>query len=142
MTTFIADLDHTADVQCHCWGKTLADAFANMAPCMFNYMTDLSTVVIDPAKAAEFTVKGNGQDLISNFKQPCFLSKSLRILSSLIVVHHYHITIFSIEGHDMMSLLHKYMEELLFNFSTDNFCCVRVDIINFDRDTFEIKYLT
>ena len=54
----IADLDHTADVQCHCWGKNLSDAFANMVPCMFNYMTDLSTVVIQAEKVVEFTVKG------------------------------------------------------------------------------------
>ena len=54
----IADLDHTADVQLHCWGKNLSDAFANMVPCMFNYMTDLSTVTMNAEKVIEFTVKG------------------------------------------------------------------------------------
>ena len=54
----IADLDHTADVQCHCWGKNLSDAFANMIPCMCNYQTDLSTVTIQADKVVEFTVKG------------------------------------------------------------------------------------
>jgi SHS2 domain-containing protein len=59
------DLDHTADVQCHCWGKDLPEAFANMAPCIFNYMTDLSTVVINPEKNLEFTVAGERCILIS-----------------------------------------------------------------------------
>lgn len=53
---FYEYLDHTADVQCHSWGKTIIEAFENMAPCMFNYMTDLSTVEIDVNKTIEFTV--------------------------------------------------------------------------------------
>ena len=58
------DLDHTADVQCHCWGRSVVDAFANMAPCMFNYITDLTTVLIDPKKTIKFTVKGRYVDSI------------------------------------------------------------------------------
>lgn len=41
---FYEYLDHTADVQCHSWGPTLEAAFESMAPCMFNYMTDLALV--------------------------------------------------------------------------------------------------
>ena len=52
------DLDHTADVQCHSWGSNLKEAFENMAPCMFNYMTDLLTVIINPESTIEITVKG------------------------------------------------------------------------------------
>jgi SHS2 domain-containing protein len=52
-------LDHTADVQCHTWGPTLEAAFEHMAPCMFNYMTDLSDIVEDPSAMEEFTVKGH-----------------------------------------------------------------------------------
>ena len=96
---FYEYLDHTADVQCHCWGKTLSDAFANMVPCMFNYITDLSTVEVNLDKTIEFTVK----------------------------------------GHDMESLLFTYMDEFLFRFCTDGFCCVRVEILNFDREKFEIQ---
>ena len=59
----MADLDHTADIQLHCWGKTITDAFMHMAPCMFNYMTDLSRVVIDKEKTIEFTVKGAITDM-------------------------------------------------------------------------------
>ena len=96
---FYEYLDHTADVQCHCWGKTLAEAFAHMAPCMLNYMTDLETVEVDATKTAEFTVT----------------------------------------GHDLQSLLFNYMDELLFRFCTDGFCCARVDILRFDRDKHEIQ---
>jgi SHS2 domain-containing protein len=96
---FYEYLDHTADVQCHCWGKTLSDAFANMVPCMFNYITDLSTVEVNLDKTIEFTVK----------------------------------------GHDLESLLFTYMDEFLFRFCTDGFCCVRVEILGFDREKFEIQ---
>ena len=44
---FYEYLDHTADVQCHAWGNSLEHAFENMAPCMFNYMTDLALVKED-----------------------------------------------------------------------------------------------
>ena len=43
------DLDNTADIQLHSWGDSLELAFANIIPCMFNYMTDLSTVEEDEA---------------------------------------------------------------------------------------------
>lgn len=56
---FYEYLDHTADVQCHSWGATLRDALANMAPCMFNYMTDLSMVEEDASLSAVFTVTGH-----------------------------------------------------------------------------------
>lgn len=52
-------LDHTADVQCHTWGPTLFAALEAMAPCMFNYMTDLSLVEADPAMTQEFQVGGH-----------------------------------------------------------------------------------
>lgn len=65
---FYEYLDHTADVQCHSWGKTLKDAFENMGPCMFNYMTDLSTVAIDESKTILIEAKGHDmQSLLFNF---------------------------------------------------------------------------
>jgi SHS2 domain-containing protein len=92
-------LDHTADVQCHTWGATLKDAFQVMIPCMFNYMTDLSRVDIDPKATIELEV----------------------------------------EAHDMQSLLFRYMDEFLFRFCSDGFCCKQVTIIEFDREKFKIK---
>ena len=55
---FYEYLDHTADVQLHAWGNTLVHAFESVVPCMFNYMTDLSTVVVDVHKMIQFTVSG------------------------------------------------------------------------------------
>ena len=127
----ISDLDHTADVQCHCWGKTLTEAFANMAPCMFNYMTDLSTVVIDPTKTIKFTVKGTPCINYPYFRFQCNWLHSL--YSKLIQICH--------EGHDMQSLLFAYMDEFLYRFSTDSFCCVEAEILSFDRELFSIDVL-
>jgi len=56
---FYEYLDHTADVQCHTWGATLEAALEAMAPCMFNYMTDLSLVTEDAASTVEFSVAGH-----------------------------------------------------------------------------------
>ena len=53
------DLDHTADVQLHAWGCSIKDAFENIVPCMFNYMTDLSMFEINPNKTIEIDVKGS-----------------------------------------------------------------------------------
>jgi SHS2 domain-containing protein len=52
------DLDHTADVQCHAWGGSLIEAFQNMAPCMFNYITDISKVQINPTRSSSIEVNG------------------------------------------------------------------------------------
>jgi SHS2 domain-containing protein len=38
--------DHTADVQLHAWGPSLEKALESVASCMFNYMTDLTTVEV------------------------------------------------------------------------------------------------
>lgn len=46
-------LDHTADVQLHAWGETLREAFENVALCMFNYMTPLKGIIVDPAQTRE-----------------------------------------------------------------------------------------
>jgi hypothetical protein len=58
LTLLLLDLDHTADVQCHSWGATMTAAFENMAPCMFNYMTDLVKVEEDPEETVEMKVEG------------------------------------------------------------------------------------
>jgi len=96
---FYEYLDHTADVQCHVWGKTLEDAFMTMIPCMFNYMTDLTKIDIVPKHTIEF----------------------------------------SVEAHDMESLLFRWMDEFLFRFCSDQFCCKKATIISFDREKFKIK---
>lgn len=36
LACYLLDLDHTADVQCHCWGKTLQEAFEHMVSVIDN----------------------------------------------------------------------------------------------------------
>lgn len=43
---FYEYLDHTADVQLHAWGRDLAATLEHLVACMFNYVTDLSTVEV------------------------------------------------------------------------------------------------
>ena len=62
---FYEYLDHTADVQCHSWGATLEAAFENMAPCMFNYMTDLALVKEDEDGTSGQAMEVRGHDMKS-----------------------------------------------------------------------------
>ena len=70
------DLDHTADVQFHVWGLSLEEAFRNVAPCMANYITDLSTVDVDLESPVEFDVGG---DALADFILQCLSIKLLTI---------------------------------------------------------------
>ncbi len=45
---------------------------------------------------------------------------------------------FKVKGHDMQSLLYNYLEEFLFKFCSDYFCCKKATILSFDRENFEI----
>ena len=85
---------------------------------MFNYATDLSKVEIVPEETIEFTVSG----------------KDLYLMQ-----YHYLIFLNSLLGHDMQSLLFKYLDEFLFRFCTDYFCCKKAQIIEFDREKFIIR---
>jgi SHS2 domain-containing protein len=60
-------LDHTADVQLHSWGTTLAMALEELTIAMFGYMTKLSTIEINESDCALFgsQVQAKGQDLQS-----------------------------------------------------------------------------
>lgn len=85
-------------MQFHVWGNTFVNALEHMALCMFNYITDISTINIDPQESIEYEV----------------------------------------EAHDLESLLYSFMDELLFRFSTDGFCCANMQVVNFDRENFRL----
>jgi len=55
-------LDHTADIQIHCWGKDVKETFEQAAVGMYGYMTeDIETVeMIDMHK-----IEATGEDLLS-----------------------------------------------------------------------------
>ena len=57
-TIYYTDKDHTADVQLHVWGSNMKEAFQNMAPCMLNYMTDVTLIPIDPEETVVMNVTG------------------------------------------------------------------------------------
>lgn len=71
----LLDLDHTADIQLHAWGDTLKEAFAHVIPCMFNYMTDLSTVVEEEGQTV--MVQAHGTVVIYMSLHPLCLSHAI-----------------------------------------------------------------
>ena len=60
-------LDHTADIQLHAWGETMAGALEQLAKSMFGYMTSLDIVDIDEdfSRAVGSNVVAEGHDLQS-----------------------------------------------------------------------------
>ena len=54
-------LDHTADVQLHSWGDTLAEAFEHVGVAMFGYMTEINTVEMTDA----YKIEASGHDMES-----------------------------------------------------------------------------
>ncbi|CAG2165998.1 unnamed protein product [Oppiella nova] len=81
-------LDHTADVQIHAWGTSLAEAMEQSAVAMFAYMTEIQTV--DSTDTHDIEVEGH--DLQSLFYQfldeflfgfsaePFFIARKVKIL--------------------------------------------------------------
>jgi SHS2 domain-containing protein len=46
---------------------------------------------------------------------------------------------FACKGHDLESLLFKFLDEILYKFCTDSFCPKAVEIVDFNRETFSIE---
>lgn len=83
-------LDHTADVQLHAWGPTLTHAFEQVALAMYNYMTPLEGIGIDPDCDRTFEAEGHDMEsllfawldeLLFEFNTSFFVAKELRITS-------------------------------------------------------------
>jgi len=87
-------LPHTADVQLHSWGDSLAEAFKWSAIAMFNYMTPLEYVAVNPeaTPAGGLTITAEGHDaqsLLFNWLDEClfvFVGGDLIVLKEIEVV--------------------------------------------------------
>ncbi|CAL5223857.1 g6444 [Coccomyxa viridis] len=55
-------LDHTADIQIHSWGRDLGEAMANAGLAMYNYMTPLSGISIEPSCSREIEAEGHDEE--------------------------------------------------------------------------------
>jgi len=65
-------LDHTADIQIHSWGASLAAAFESGAIGMFNYMIELESVGIDESQNRTFRSSGHDMEsLLYGFLDDC-----------------------------------------------------------------------
>ncbi|KAK7790910.1 hypothetical protein R5R35_000920 [Gryllus longicercus] len=81
-------LDHTADVQLHAWGDTLAEAFEQCAMAMFGYMTEIDSVEMLETQEIE----AEGHDMLSLLfhfldeflflfcAEPFFIARKVKIL--------------------------------------------------------------
>lgn len=111
-------LDHTADVQLHAWSPaSLAGAFAQCALAMYGYMTDLDKVELsarDDTDDDEHCRHGRGsRDSGKASSRLCTVELEAR-------------------GHDAKSLLYNFLDECLYNFSTEYFVMRRVEVLQFD----------
>ena len=84
-------LDHTADVQLHSWGASLAEAFEQQVLAIMGLITELPTVRVEPGDAAPREVEVEGHDTLSllyNFLDEClylfnaelFVTRRLRVV--------------------------------------------------------------
>eukprot|EP00899_Mesostigma_viride_P012193 jgi/Mesvir1/20975/Mv08041-RA.2 len=82
-------LDHTADVQIHSWGANVEEAFAGAAVAMFNYMTPLESVSVDPSLTHEYEAQGHDMhsllfafldELLYVFSTEMFVARAVEVL--------------------------------------------------------------
>lgn len=67
-------LDHTADVQIHAWGASLGDALCGAASGLWGYMTEPTSIELDPSPAGRRRIEARGRDaagLLFNFLDAC-----------------------------------------------------------------------
>lgn len=81
--------DHTADIQLHAWGKDMSEAFENAGLAMFNYMTPLQGVKIDPTKEKIYKMQAHDMqsllfafldELLFIFNTEFFVCKAIHII--------------------------------------------------------------
>ena len=100
-------------------GKSLDEAFANVALAMYNYMVPLEEFAdaeLESRRVSGLHVQG-----------PCPMLKP-----------HSTCREFSAEAHDAESLLFKFLDELLFSFLTELFVCTEVTVSSLDKSAWSI----
>ena len=112
-------LDHTADVQLHAWGKTLSQAFEQVAACMFNYMT--------PLEGIEAGLRARLGEVAPDEEEG---KRDEGLVGDTSVVR-----VITVEdAKDMDSLMFQWLDELLFGFSTEYFVPVRIRVVELRTD--------
>ncbi|KAF5397757.1 Zinc finger and BTB domain containing 8 opposite strand [Paragonimus heterotremus] len=105
-------LDHTADVQLHSWGDSLAEAFEQVRNIVFLI---ISFFQIAMAMFGYMTTNYDTVEMLETFETEA-------------------------EGHDGLSLLFHFLDEWLFAFSAEPYFIPRVvKITEFDFENFRIK---
>ena len=99
-------------------GADLSEAFEQMLLSMFDYMTSLDTIGIDPGLSRTFVSEGLRRPL-PNRRVPALTTH--------------------VAGHDMHSLLYNLMDECLYIFSTEFFTPRVLKVIEFDKSNFKIR---
>lgn len=102
-------------------GVDRKEAFARVAVAMFGYMTDLDTVSIDPSCNRSMKCKGNATPPPS--REPRSGYKLSMTLPT---------------GHDAMSLLYSFLDEMLYTFCSDDFVAKEVAIVAVDWDAWTL----
>lgn len=67
---------------------------------------------------------------------PCMFNYATDL--SVVGIDHNQTIEFTVQGHDLYSLLYKYLDEFLFHFCSDGFCCKAAKILSFDKESFSI----
>ncbi|EDQ91254.1 uncharacterized protein MONBRDRAFT_15006, partial [Monosiga brevicollis MX1] len=88
---------------------------------------------------ADIQVHAWGQTLKDSFEQTVVAMFGYMTELDAIEIDDSQTSEFSVEGHDLMSLLYALLDEFLFRFSAeDNLVCREVEIVEFDTDNFKI----
>jgi SHS2 domain-containing protein len=124
-------LDHTADIQLHSWGPTLAHALEALSLSMFSYMTDLSRVTVD--KEISATISSSSAQIASSSAAIVSTSDGEEgaSLSNVVIT----------TGHDMQSLVFNFLDEWLFKFTGDGFIPKHIKVVDVEASEATTKFV-